>query len=126
MTHKEIAGLFQEYNGKYFGGTLPEITIKMSSRRTSRSLGKYYCAIRRDLLTGEQTILRRFIMIYPLAMLNNVRETLFHEMTHYYLHHRGLPYGHNRLFKTIMARWNADQARSQSKPTLSLPLTPGA
>ena len=106
MTKIEITSLFNQFNTEFFGGILPAIEIKLEKRKTARLYGQYRWMRRRNWLTGENSITSRMIRIFPIAIESgNTEETLYHEMAHYYLHHRGLPSGHTPMFKALMSKF---------------------
>lgn len=106
MTYADVKDLFTKYNSEFFNGELPAIEIKLEKRKTSRLLGQYRYKAMRNWMTGETKILTRKIRIFPIAIESgNAEETLYHEMAHYYLHHKGLPSGHTPMFKALMSKF---------------------
>jgi len=99
MTQTDIKSLYNDYNSEFFNSALPDITIKLETRKTTRIYGQYRASKRWG-------IVKRMIRIFPIAITSgNVEETLFHEMTHYYLHYTGKPCGHTKTFKAIMSKF---------------------
>lgn len=106
MTYADVKGMFDKFNGEFFNGELPAIEIKLEKRKTARLFGQYRWSGRRNFITGESTTVSRKIRIFPIAIESgNLEETLYHEMAHYYLHHKGLPNGHNSMFKALMSKF---------------------
>ena len=80
-----IQARFDEYNARFFGGSLPPIPIKLSHARTF--LGKVTFVRHRTWLFGavrnEKFVLRintRFDLPEEL-----IEDTILHEMIHYYI-----------------------------------------
>jgi SprT-like family protein len=85
---------WSELNGEFFGGVLPEISIRISSRMKSR-LGELSV----DLKTGrprEITISRRHLARHPWS---EVEHTLLHEMVHQWQAENGLAVNHGPSFR---------------------------
>lgn len=111
MTKADIQAMFDNYNREFFGGELPAIEIRLEKRKTSRVLGQYRKVIKRNFVTGEVTVLSKCIRIFPLAVASGLEETLFHEMTHYFLDFKNWKHGHTPMFKAIMSRFLGKQVR---------------
>ena len=108
-----IQSRFDEYNTRYFGGTLPPIPIKLSHARTF--LGKVTFVRHRTWLFGsvrnEKFVLRintRFDLPEEL-----IEDTILHEMIHYYIAVNQIrdTSAHGRLFRREMKRINAEGNR---------------
>ena len=108
-----IQSRFDEYNTRYFGGTLPPIPIKLSHARTF--LGKVTFVRHRTWLFGsvrnEKFVLRintRFDLPEEL-----IEDTILHEMIHYYIAVNQIrdTSAHGRLFRREMKRINAEGYR---------------
>ncbi len=89
--HQKLLLLFSELNVQYFDGILPQIDLKFSGRLKT---------------TGGQFFKRPFYKIQIssryLNMTNSwqeIRNTLGHEMVHYWLAFLGRPCGHTPEFK---------------------------
>lgn len=104
---------FDEYNARFFGGSLPPISIKLSHARTF--LGKVTFTRRRSWLFGptrnENFVLRINTRIDLPEEL--VQDTILHEMIHYYIAVNQLrdTSTHGRLFRQMMKRINAEGNR---------------
>ena len=108
-----IQSRFDEYNTRFFAGTLPPIRIKLSNARTF--LGKVTFTRRRSWLFGplrnENFVLRintRFDLPEDL-----ICDTILHEMIHYYIAYNQLrdTSTHGKLFRSEMKRINAEGNR---------------
>lgn len=108
-----IQARFDEYNTRYFGGTLPPIPIKLSHARTF--LGKVTFVRHRTWLFGsvrnEKFVLRintRFDLPEEL-----IQDTILHEMIHYYIAVNQLrdTSAHGKLFRSEMKRINTEGNR---------------
>lgn len=89
--HLRLVELFQELNAAHFGGVLPEIGLRFSGRLKTTG-GQYFRKPR--LLIQVST---RY-----LEMPNSweeIRDTLGHEMIHYWLDFLGKPCGHTPEFR---------------------------
>ena len=108
-----IQSCFDEYNARFFGGSLPPIPIRLSHARTF--LGKVTFVRHRTWLFGptrnENFVLRINTRIDLPESL--VQDTILHEMIHYYIAINQLrdTSTHGRLFRQLMARINAEGNR---------------
>ena len=108
-----IQSCFDEYNARFFAGSLPPIPIKLSNARTF--LGKVTFTRHRSWLFGpvrnENFVLRINTRLDLPEEL--IRDTILHEMIHYYIavNHLRDTSAHGRLFRREMARINADGDR---------------
>lgn len=93
MLLTELAKAHEEYNRRYFDGSLRPVAIAVSRRMRSR-LGQYTAA--GDGLASEITISRSHIRREPWT---EVLHTLLHEMVHQWQAERGLPLDHGRAFR---------------------------
>ena len=108
-----IQSRFDEYNARYFGGSLPPIPIKLSHAKGF--LGKVTFTRRKQGLFSryhnEDFVLRINVRIdLPEAL---IEDTILHEMIHYYIavnqwHDTST---HGQLFRREMARINAEGNR---------------
>jgi len=105
-----IQARFDEYNARFFGGTLPPIPIKLSNAKGF--LGKVtFVRRKRGLFWGyrnENFTLRINARIdLPEELIN---DTVLHEMIHYYIavNQWTDTSAHGQLFRREMARINAD------------------
>jgi hypothetical protein len=90
-----LEALHRELNQRHFGGVLPEIPIRISSRM-KRRLGELAV----DSRTGraaEIALSRRHIARHPWA---EVEHTLLHEMVHQWQAENGLPVNHGPGFRS--------------------------
>lgn len=108
-----IQSRFDEYNTRFFGGTLPPAPIKLSHARTF--LGKLTFTKHRSWLFGptryENFVLRINARIDLPEDL--IEDTILHEMIHYYIavNHLRDTSAHGRLFRHEMKRINAEGNR---------------
>ena len=109
-TVEYIQARFDAYNGRYFGGALPPIPIKLSHAKGF--LGKVTFVRRKQgLFSGyrnEDFVLRINARIDLPEKL--IEDTILHEMIHYYIAVNNLrdTSTHGGLFRSEMARINAD------------------
>ena len=89
----ELAKAHEDYNRRYFGGSLHDVAIAVSRRMRSR-LGQYTVAA--DGAAPEITISRSHIRREPWG---EVLHTLLHEMVHQWQAECGLPLDHGRAFR---------------------------
>ena len=89
----ELAKAHEEYNHRYFDGSLRRVDIAVSRRMRSR-LGQYTVAA--NGVAPEITISRSHIRREPWM---EVLHTLLHEMVHQWQAERGLPLDHGRAFR---------------------------
>ena len=100
---------FDEYNARYFGGTLPPLPIKLSNARTF--LGKVTFVKHRKWLFGGWTYDHFVLRINARYDLSEelIQDTILHEMIHYYIavNQWRDTSTHGQLFRREMARINA-------------------
>jgi hypothetical protein len=109
VTLRELAYWHQEYNLRYFGGTLAQIPIKLSGRMRSR-LGQYTTATPYGE-PAEITISRSHIRKHGWS---EALHTLLHEMVHQWQAESGLPIDHGPMFRDkAVAVGIAPQARRE-------------
>ncbi len=89
----ELVKAHEEYNARYFGGSLRPVDIAVSRRMRSR-LGQYTAAS--DGAAPEIAISRSHIRREPWT---DVLHTLLHEMVHQWQAEGGLPLDHGRAFR---------------------------
>lgn len=108
-----IQARFDEYNARFFDGTLPPLPIKLSNARTF--LGKVTFVRRRKWLFGATTNENFVLRINTRIDLPEelVEDTILHEMIHYYIAVNQLrdTSAHGRLFRQHMKRINAEGNR---------------
>lgn len=86
-----LYSLFWELNFQHFGGVLPPPEIRFSSRLKTTG-GQYFKKPKRII-----QISTRYLTMTE--SWKEVRDTLGHEMVHYWLDFQGLPCGHTSLFR---------------------------
>ena len=102
--------LFTELNGQHFEGQLPIPRFKWNGRLSS-SAGRF-CPGSRSAWFERPPEIEIALYLRDLEDgYDHIRDTMLHEMVHYYLWHNGKPYGHtkefNRILKRVGAkRWN--------------------
>lgn len=112
-TIEYIQTRFDEFNARYFGGTLPVLPVKLSHAKGF--LGKVtYTRCRQGLFRGYKNtdfVLRINVRID--LPENVIEDTILHEMIHYYIAVNNLrdTSVHGRLFRQEMARINAEGGR---------------
>lgn len=92
--HLELTRLFWDLNGTHFGFLLPPIDLKFSGRLKTTG-GQYFRKPRRLI----QISTRYFEMPEPWS---EIRDTLGHEMIHFWLDFRGQPCGHTPEFRRML------------------------
>ena len=108
-----IQSRFDEYNARYFGGSLPPIPIKLSHAKGF--LGKVTFTRRKQGLFGkyrnEDFVLRINVRIDLPESL--IEDTILHEMIHYYIavNQWRDTSTHGQLFRREMARINTEGNR---------------
>ena len=83
--YRMMIGLFYEYNNKYFGGILPDPTLKI--RHSYRILGYFSCDVNYDGTIFNECIELSDNYDYTESQ---IRDILVHEMIHYYLAYFGI------------------------------------
>ena len=112
-TIEYIQTRFDEFNARYFGGTLPVIPVKLSHAKGF--LGKVtYMRCRQGLFRGYRNtdfVLRINVRID--LPENVIEDTILHEMIHYYIAVNQIrdTSAHGRLFRREMKRINAEGNR---------------
>ena len=118
-----IQARFDEYNTRFFAGTLPSLPIKLSNARTF--LGKVTFVKRRKWLFGATTYENFVLRINARIDLPEelIEDTILHEMIHYYIavNQWRDTSAHGRLFRQQMKRINTEGNRHI---TISYKLTP--
>lgn len=90
-TQTRLISLFWELNYRHFGGVLPPPNLRFSGRLRTTG-GQYFKRPKRLI----QISTRYLSMERP---WDEIRDTLGHEMVHYWLDFQGKPCGHNREFR---------------------------
>lgn len=101
-----LVQIFRELNGVHFEASLPEPVLEWNSRLRS-SAGRF--------TPGSRNLIRpRAAKIEIASYLRelsdgerHIRDTLLHEMIHFFLWHGKKPYGHTPEFHAIMKRVGA-------------------
>lgn len=89
--HNQLQNLFWELNFTHFGGILPVIDLRFSGRLKTTG-GQYFKKPHRLI-----QISTRYLKMEN--AWSEIRDTLGHEMVHYWLDFRGRPCGHNTEFR---------------------------
>lgn len=98
--------IFQELNERHFGGVLPLPTLKWNSRLSSTA-GRFCPGSRNPLFPRAPEIdVASYLRGIPDGDMH-IRDTVLHEMIHYYLWHCRRPYGHTAEFHEILRRVGA-------------------
>ncbi len=95
--------LFHELNAQHFGGRLP-VPDLLWNARLSTTAGRF-CPGSRRLFREQKPFIE--VAAYLRSRddgLEHIRDTLLHEMVHYYLWHEKKPYGHTAEFHAILKR----------------------
>lgn len=101
-----LEGLFQELNKRHFGEALPLPNLVWNSRLRS-SAGRFAPGSRNPLRPRNPEIeVASYLKELADAEIH-IRDTLLHEMVHYYLWHQKKPYGHTPEFHQILKRVGA-------------------
>lgn len=108
-----IQSRFDEFNARFFGGSLPPVPIKLSHARTF--LGKLTFTKHRSWLFGPTHYSNFVLRINARIDLPEslIEDTILHEMIHYYIAVNQLrdTSTHGRLFRQEMKRINAEGNR---------------
>lgn len=110
----DLENLFHDLNGRFFSGSLSICVLQYNSRLRS-SAGRFSGSRR----TGARIEIASYLLELPEAH-HWVRDTLGHEMIHYWLWARRRPYGHTAEFYAKMnemgvSRYNSVPKRSPAK-----------
>lgn len=98
--------IFQELNLRHFQGELPLLKISWNSRLRSTA-GRFGPGSRNPLRPRAPLIeIAAYLEGIPEGEYH-VRDTMLHEMIHYYLWFKKKPYGHTAEFRSIMKRVGA-------------------
>ena len=106
---------FDQFNLRYFDGSLPEIPIRLSHARTFLGAVRF---MRHRNMWGRE-VLSDFILVisvhYDLPE-SEVEDTIIHEMIHYYIYVNGIKdtSAHGRVFKKMMNDINRRDGRHVS------------
>ena len=99
---------FKQFNADYFDNELPVPRIALSKARTR--LGTMACRRVRKLLRWVYTDFTIRISTYYDCTEREYKETLLHEMIHYYITYKHIPdtSSHGRVFREMMLRLNRE------------------
>jgi SprT-like protein len=98
-----LENLFQELNREYFAGELPVPELLWNSR-LSTTAGRF-CPGSRKLFRERKPFIEVAAYLRSRADgAEHIRDTMLHEMVHYYLWHQKKPYGHTPEFHAILKR----------------------
>ncbi|MGZ3695564.1 MAG: SprT-like domain-containing protein [Bdellovibrionota bacterium] len=109
-----LADIFHELNLQHFSGELPLPELEWNSRLSSTA-GRFCPGIRRPILAREPKIEVASYLRELSDGQDHVRDTVLHEMIHYFLWHRRLPYGHTPEFHDILKRVGAKRFNTVPK-----------
>ena len=98
---KQLERIFLELNTKYFEQLLPPIPVNFSGRLQTTG-GQYF----KSPIKKIQISARYFEKDNP---WDEIRNTLGHEMVHYWLDYNNLPCGHTPLFYSKMRECGFDR-----------------
>ena len=90
--------LFTRLNETHFGGSLPPISLTWNSRLRSAA-GRFYPGSRKWITTYPPKIEIASYLLKAEGAEKHIRDTLAHEMIHYWLWVLRKPYGHTPEFK---------------------------
>lgn len=88
---QKLLQLFWEINGLFFGGILPPIEIRFSTRLRTTG-GCYFARPKKEIRINA-----RYLKADD--GWKSIRDTLGHEMVHFWLDYLGRPCGHNPEFR---------------------------
>jgi predicted SprT family Zn-dependent metalloprotease len=98
--------IFHELNGRHFGTELPLPKLSWNSRLSSTA-GRFCPGSRQPLRPRPPHIeVAAYLRDLPDGV-QHVRDTMLHEMIHYFLWHRRRPHGHTPEFHQILKRLGA-------------------
>ena len=89
ITSALVERLYDSLNWQHFGGALPACRLELS-RRLVRTAGKVWPRLR---------LIRLSLPYHERYGLEELSNTLLHEMIHLWLHEQGLPSGHTDRFR---------------------------
>mgnify|MGYP003394087024 CR=1 FL=1 len=99
-----LESIFQSLNLAHFKGELPPPRLEWNSRLSSAA-GRF-CPGRSQL--GQKSLIEIASYLKEIEQgADHVRDTMLHEMIHYWLWHKKRPYGHTAEFRQIMRRTGA-------------------
>ena len=124
----DLAWMFEELNESHFGGLLASPTLSWNFRMRTTA-GRFSAPKRFRFFTSSKCIPTIEIAAYLMEEHNGlqlVRDTLGHEMIHYWLWSRGLPHGHTAEFWKKMtqmgvSRYNTVPRRRPHKYSYQCP-----
>jgi predicted SprT family Zn-dependent metalloprotease len=109
-----LADIFHELNSAHFAGELPIPMLEWNSRLSSTA-GRF-CPGSRNILFKREAKIEVASYLRDLADgQDHVRDTVLHEMIHYFLWHRRQPYGHTPEFHQILKRVGAKRFNTVPK-----------
>jgi predicted SprT family Zn-dependent metalloprotease len=106
--------LFQELNQIHFSGELPLPSLRWNSRLSS-SAGRFCPGSRNPIQPRPPEIEVASYLRTLEDGMDHIRDTLLHEMVHYFLWHHRQPYGHTPEFHRILKRVGARRYNSVPK-----------
>lgn len=106
--------IFQELNTTYFRAELPTPTLKWNPRLSSTA-GRFCPGSRRYFTqTPAEIEVATYLRELPDGKMH-VRDTVLHEMIHYFLWHQKRPHGHTAEFHEIMKKVGAKRYNTVPK-----------
>ena len=108
MIHFDLIRLFTEWNLKSFDGVLPMPELRWNSR-LSTSAGRFIPSRGRSIIE-----IAEYLLLEDHAE-ELIRDTLGHEMIHYWLWELGKPYGHTAEFHAKMQEIGVSRYNSVPK-----------
>jgi predicted SprT family Zn-dependent metalloprotease len=101
LTLTDLADIFQDVNYAFFDGFLDQVDIRWNSRLRS-SAGRFIPGHRKWLKEVPPTIEVASYLCEEQNARALIRDTIAHEMIHYWLWVRRMPYGHTTEFYAKM------------------------
>lgn len=109
-----LEAIFLELNDQHFSARLPVPTLRWNSRLASTA-GRFSPGSRRIFATRLPEIeVATYLRDLPDGQVH-IRDTMLHEMIHYYLWFENRPYGHTAEFHEIMRRVGAKRYNTVPK-----------
>lgn len=109
-----LSPIFQELNVAHFSGELPPPTLAWNSRLSSTA-GRFSPGSRgRFFQRAPKIEVASYLRDIPDGQ-DHVRDTMLHEMIHYFLWHKHRPYGHTPEFYEILKRVGAKRFNTVPK-----------
>jgi len=104
---KDLLPLFEELNQLHFGGVLAPPLFVWNSRLRS-SAGRFAPGCKFPPLRPARIEMAQYLLTIENSS-HHIRDTLLHEMVHYFLWNQRKPWGHTAEFKQILKRVGASR-----------------